>query len=188
MTYGNELDLEILQWVLEMQDLQLPVTTDSLSAYVHKFVSEKMPELDFKASRGWAHNLSLRMKTSLAQRLPADLESRIANFCSFFYRLRCQDDFEPVLIGNMDETPAYFDVVPGRTLDRKGQKSILLRTTGSEKRHLTVVLTVTASGDVLPPMVIFKGKQKLKLTHPDGVVVCVQEKGWMSEVLMHQYI
>ena len=65
VTYGNELDLEILQWVLEMRDLQLPVTTDSLSAYAHKFVSEKIPELDFKASRGWAHKFMLRHNLSL---------------------------------------------------------------------------------------------------------------------------
>lgn len=65
VTYGKELDLEILQWVLEMRDLQLPVTTDSLSAYAHKFVSEKMPELDFKASRGWAHQFMLRHNLSL---------------------------------------------------------------------------------------------------------------------------
>ena len=49
VTYGDDLDPEILQWVLEMRDLQLTVTTESLSAYAHKFVSEKMPELNFKA-------------------------------------------------------------------------------------------------------------------------------------------
>ena len=35
---------------------------------------------------------------------------------------------------------------------------------------------------------IFKGKWKLKLTHPSSVVVAVQEKGWMDEPLMLQYI
>ena len=29
----------------------------------------------------------------------------------------------------MDETPAYFDIVPGRTIDTKGQKSILITLT-----------------------------------------------------------
>ena len=132
------------------------------------------------------HNLALWMKTSLAQRLPADLENWIANFHSFVYRLRCRDDFEPALIGNMIETPAYFDVVPGEPLITNWTE--VLHTTGSEKCHLTVFLTVTASGEVLPPFVIFKGKQQLKLTYPDGVVVCVREKGWMSEQLMQQYI
>ena len=43
---------------------------------------------------------------------------------------------------------------------------MLIRTTSSEKRHFTVVLAVTASSDVLPPIVIFKGKCKTKLNVP----------------------
>ena len=73
-------------------------------------------------------------------------------------------------------------------IDMKGQKSVLIHTTGCEKCHLTVTLTVTASGEMLPPFVIFKGKRKLKLTHPSGIMVAVQEKGWMDEILMLQYI
>ncbi len=64
----------------------------------------------------------------------------------------------------MDETPLYFDVVPNRVLDKKGKKSIIVRTTGSEKRHLTVTLCVTHEGDVLPGLVIFKGKRPLDIT------------------------
>ncbi len=177
-------------WVLERREQQMPVTTDLLSTYALKRVKEKLPDHQFNAPRGWAtkfmrrHNLALRMKTSLAQRLPVDLEERIANFHRKLYSIRSNDDFELELVGNMDETPAYFDIIPGRTIDAKGQKSVLIRTTGCEKRHLTVTLTVTASGTMLPPFVIFKGKRKLKLTHPSCVVVAVQEKGWMNEVDM----
>ena len=62
--------------------------------------------------------------------------------------------FPLALIGNMDETPEYFDLVPGKTIDRVGVKSCVIRSTGAEKRHITVVLTVTGDGS----MVIFKGK------------------------------
>ena len=40
----------------------------------------------------------------------------------------------------MDETPDYFDMVSSRTLDKNGEKTINIRTTGAEKRHLTVVI------------------------------------------------
>ena len=53
---------------------------------------------------------------------------------------------------------------------------------------ITVTLTVTPSGEMLSPFVIFKDKWKLKLTHPSGVVVAVQDKDWMDEPLMLQYI
>ena len=65
---------------------------------------------------------------------------------------------------------------------------MLIRTTGCEKRHFTVVLSVTASGDFLPPMIIFKGKRELSMDVPKGWIVTVQEKGWMDENLMLRWI
>ena len=61
----------------------------------------------------------------------------------------------------MDETPLYFDVVPGRVLDKKG-KSVVVCTIGNEKRHLTVVLIVVAHDEVFPALAIFKGKKQPK--------------------------
>ena len=62
----------------------------------------------------------------------------------------------------MDETPMYFDIVPSRTIVKKGVKEVRVRTTGAEKRRVTVVLACTASGKTLPPMIIFKGKLKIQ--------------------------
>ena len=49
----------------------------------------------------------------------------------------------------MDETPMYFDLVPGQTVKKKGVKSVKIHTTGADKKHLTLVLAVSAAGDVL---------------------------------------
>ncbi len=80
----------------------------------------------------------------------------------------------------MDETPLYFDVVPNRILDRKGKKSISVRTTGSEKRHLTVTLCVTHDGDVHPALVIFKGKRPLQIRAQDVLSALNTRHGWMK--------
>ena len=40
----------------------------------------------------------------------------------------------------------YFDLVPGRTVKKNDVK---IRTTGADKKHLTLVLVVSAAGDVL---------------------------------------
>ena len=58
----------------------------------------------------------------------------------------------------MDKTPVFFDMVPEKSLVQKGQKSVTIRTSGSEKRHVTVVLTVAADGFILPPMINFEVK------------------------------
>ena len=62
-----------------------------------------------------------------------------------------------------------------RILDQRGKKSMIVQTTGSEKRHLTVTLCVLHDGDVLPALVVFKGKKPLQIRAQD-VFVCTQQK------------
>lgn len=192
LSYPPELDNKICEWVLQQRDLQIAVTVDDICIYAAEIVKPIVP--GFQASRNWAtrfmkrHDLTLRAKTSLSQRLPADLEEKLENFNSFVTEQRMENEFDDSMIINMDETPMYFDLVHGKTINQKGEKSVLIRTTGAEKRHLTVVLAVSADGDVLPPMIIFKGKRALKFPVPKGWIVTVQEKGWMDETLMLRWV
>ncbi len=85
------------------------------------------------------------------------------------------------LVINMDETPMYFDMLPQRTLAKKGSKEVRVRSSGSEKKRLTVALTCTGSGKMLPALAIFKGKRKLKFSSPKNVEVqCKQKPGWIQ--------
>ena len=62
---------------------------------------------------------------------------------------------------------------------RKIQKSVTIRTSGSEKRQVAVALTVAADGFILPPMIIFRGKtnQTIKaIEAPEVYVIVTQEK------------
>ena len=130
------------------------------------------------------HSLVLRCRTSLAQELPVSLEERITVFHKQISRVKEINRFQ--FIGNMDETPLFFDVVPNKVIAKKGTKSIIVRTTGSEKRHLTATLSVLSNGDVLPAVVIFKGKRPLDIAE-ERVFVRVQEKAWMDEDLMLEW-
>lgn len=56
----------------------------------------------------------------------------------------------------MDETPVYFDMASDKTYTDMGAKDVLVNTSGYDKLRFTVVLTVTASGRKLKPMLIFK--------------------------------
>ena len=127
----------------------------------------------------------LRAKPSMAQELPATLEERIQAFHCQIKRLVENNKFE--VVGNMDETPLYFDVVPRRVLDKKGKKIVIERTTGNVKRHLTVVLTVLACGEVLPALAILKGKKQPKFSEV-GVFIRAPAKAWMDEEMMLEWI
>ena len=50
------------------------------------------------------------------------------------------------LVGNMDETPAFFEMVPSKCTVAEGTKQCMVRTAGGEKRRLTVVLSATGMG------------------------------------------
>ena len=71
---------------------------------------------EFKASLGWyrnwkrRHSLSLRTKTTLAQRLPYDLENKILQFHRFVIAARQQMQYPLAKIFNIDETPMQFEL------------------------------------------------------------------------------
>ena len=79
----------------------------------------------------------------------------------------------------MDETSVFFDMVPEKSLVGKIQKTVTIRTSGAEKKQVTVVLTVAADGSILPPTIIFRGKtnQTVKaIEAPEVYVIVTQEK------------
>ncbi len=71
----------------------------------------------------------------------------------------------------------YFDMVPQKTIEKKGSKEVRVRSSGAEKRRLTVTLACTADGKMLPALAIFKGKRKLEFKPPQNVKVALQVQG-----------
>jgi len=51
-----------------------------------------------------------------------------------------------------------FDVPSNKTVDVKGAKTIVIKTSGNEKTRYTVVLACCADSKKLPPLLIFKRK------------------------------
>ena len=66
------------------------------------------------------------------------------------------------MIVNMDETPMYFNTASVKTVSQRGARTVSIRATVAEKLRLTVVLAASADDQMLPPMVIFKGKEGTK--------------------------
>ena len=128
------------------------------------------------------HNFVLREKTKIAQKLPRDLDDKITFFHKLVINLCRKHQYPLQMIGNMNKTPVFFDMVGSKTVNQAGEKSIWVKTTGHEKQQFTVVLACLADGTKLPPMEIFKRRTFPKKTKfPRGVIVHVQENGWMTK-------
>ena len=87
--------------------------------------------------------------------------------------------FEIGQLGNMDDVPLTFDVPWNKTVDVKGAKPIMIKTSGNEKTRYTVVLACCADGTKLPPLLIFE-KTLPKGVIPHGIYVHIHSKGWMD--------
>ena len=184
-----ELETKVMEWVLDkrLNGIGLSGTMIRLKS---KLMAKDMPPEQVEGFTGctsWLYHfmkrkgLVIRQKTKIAQRLPHEFEEKIMSFQRMMIRMRQENKYEMQHIENMDETPMNFDMPPSHTVNPVSEKTVLIKTTGNEKTHFTVVLSCLANGTKLKPMIIFKRKTMPKEDVPSGVFVHVHQKGWMDE-------
>ena len=116
-----ELEDKLLAWIEEQRQSGYIVTRNMIRIKALA-MTDKLNITGFQASSNWCtrflarNNLVLRQKTKIAQRMPGDLEEKIVDFHRFVLNCRKKDNYELVNIGNMDETPVWFDMPSARTV------------------------------------------------------------------------
>ncbi|XP_066587813.1 uncharacterized protein [Prorops nasuta] len=102
-------------------------------------------------------------------------------------------NIDPKRIFNLDESS--FMLVPPKNdavITKKGARAIYKVVSGNEKSCLTVLFTVTASGQLLPPMILFDLKttprKEVLEKIPTDWAVGNTEKGWMTSESFYKYI
>jgi hypothetical protein len=132
------------------------------------------------------NGLSIRTVTTTGQSLPPGWEEKVASFHHFVNEKK--NGIQLCQLANMDEVPMCFDSPDSRTVEFKGVEDVAIRTTGHEKSSFSLILCVTAEGNKLPPMVIFKRKTIPKEEFPRGIVVYANEKGWNNTEMMTEWL
>jgi len=144
----------------------------------------EMSVTDFAGTTLWCerfmrrNGLCMRTKTTIAQKLPSEYKRKMIEFHKYVINMRKKLCFETGQLGNMDEVPVMFDVPWNKTVDVKGAKTIMIKTSGNEKTRYAVVLACCADGTKLPPLLVFKRKTLPKDVIPDGIYIHVHSKGW----------
>ena len=96
---------------------------------------------------------------------------------------------EPWRIYNVDEAGMPLDPRKPRVVAKLGTKKV--RVMGSGNKHqITVVACASATGYVIPPMVIFEGKNlKREWLHNEvtGTVYAMSDKGWINAPLFNEW-
>ena len=188
------IDQDIFEWFTERRSQGQRITGKGLLQEAQRrFFAGGVTS--FKASRGWLekwktrHSVTTRAKTTVAQKMPPQIEDKILSFHRFVIRMRKLRNYPLSNIGNMDETAVYFDMPGDSTLHHKGEKTVIIRTTGHEKDKITVVLAAMADGRKLPPLVVLKGKREPAASDiPRGVLVRMSTNGWVNEDIIKWWV
>lgn len=191
----DAVDERVVAFVCEKRAEGMPISREILKLKGLEIATAlDIPRTEFKASTGWCVRMmrragfSLRRRTSLAQRLPSDFSEKLIKFQQYVIRLRKQYSYLLGQMGNADQTPVYFDMPSSVTVNKKGAKSVIVKTTGNEKSRMTVMLCVLADGRKLPPYVVLRRKTMPKENLPRGVIFRCQEKGWMDQALVLDWL
>ena len=95
----------------------------------------------------------------------------------------------PALYFNMDETGFALDPKPNKAVHLRGEKNALSISSGS-KAQITVITCVSATGQTLPPLVIWKRKTmapEMATGEIPGTLYGFSENGWTNSILFDSW-
>ena len=98
---------------------------------------------------------------------------------------------------NVDETPVFLELIPDKTYNIKGAKEVIIDTKGNEKKHVTVILSVTGGGVKLPPVIVFKEKcdkknekrySALDVVKDKRIFIYFQDNAWINDYIFLKWL
>ena len=170
-------------------------TKKEILAIVQKTVEKKGPLKDKFNGEGWWQrfmcrhsDLSLRTADPLSKaRADALTQAKVEEYFKLLSATLDEHDLthKPFQIYNVDESGVPLEHRQPKRVAEKGAKKVYGRSSGN-KAQITVVVCASATGVVLPPMVIFQGahlNHELTLGEVPGTLYGLSENGWIDQTL-----
>lgn len=195
--FVDEVEMELVNHVKSLESRFFGLTCSDLRKLSFQLAEKLKCKNNFNKEKrmagwDWLHaflkrhpSISLRQPeaTSLA-RAQAFNKVTISKYFTALKIIMDKHKFEPDQIYNMDESG--LSTVQSRTdkiLATKGRKQVGTLTSAERGQHFTVVCSINALGNYIPPAIIFPRKnmkQELLDHAPPGCVGFPQESGWMT--------
>lgn len=175
------------------------ITPKAVRKYVFEFAERQKIEHKFNrevgmAGQDWFHRFMERNK-ELTIRKPEGLSrARIDGMkkekvAEFFKTLKTVVDKtnlrgRPECVYNVDETGIPLNNRPPNIIAEKGAKDVVSVTNVERGENVTVLACMNATGQYIPPFVLFKGVRKrddFLIGMPPGTEIVMTEKGWLNE-------
>ena len=198
---SEEMESLLLEYILDRRLRGLHVSRKLImkkAMVIYQDIQEaELTEETFEASKGWLekfmqrNSLSLRRHTSVAQKDPDLLVSKVVSYILRVRRLREKFSYQPADMIAFDETPIWADMISNTTVDVTGKKTITLKSTGHEKLRVTVGLAAKGDGTKLKPIIVFKGNirqvQSLQKEFQSKCMIASTKNGWMDTNLTNAW-
>ena len=191
----GDLEDSLLDAIIERRINKEKVTREWIAVEgLHLFATiDDGPVRRFDASPQWVssfmrrNDLSLRRRTNLTTLSDAQLVERAVSYMR--YLKEHKPDFNLAHTVLMDETAVYFEDAREQTVEVRGARHVVVKSTGFASMRVTAILAVTAEGVKLPPVVVWKhGKGSRKLERMHGCYVAFQPKAWVDSELLCNWI
>ena len=184
----------MIKWVAEQRRLEIGISTNEI---IYKLIELDPNEnkRSFHALQVWCYaflrryGYGIRSITHAGQKLKENSKIEYEEFFRKLYSLRFKigDVQNMCNIYNMDETPIWFEMISKNTVTKLGEKTVTKRTFGSERTRISVILCISADGQKIPPLLVFKGKKggrkeeelkKNKYVQLKKIYVLCQNNSW----------
>lgn len=155
---------------------------------------EKDAYVKFEGSNGWLHkfkgryNIVSRFVTTKCQKNAEEMKIAVE---SYFKELNeMTDALNKPRVYNMDECCIFFELNRGQTLEVKGKKVVGAFSSGKDKERVTLLITASSDGHLLPPFILFKASKPRNKSfddHPDQEEQVFKEKN-IKELIKNHHI
>ena len=197
---SSEEESLLADYLLKASDIGYGKTRRDVCCIVESYLKQKGSLKGERVSNGWwdkflRRNPTLRLligDSTVGVRFDAINTENMDNYFKLLKDTYDQYDFADNLecIFNMDETGMPLCPRPPKVIARKGQKKVRYRTSG-QKSKVTVLASGSATGQVIPPFIIFSGKQISPLwtqSEVNGSRFAVSNNGWIDQELFNFWL
>lgn len=205
-TVLTKLEEDILvKWLIVMSKKHFPVNTELLMESVQKIIvgqGRPNPFTNNKPGKKWFQSFLKRhpdITEKMAQNLTKsrddvseeDIRKWCDEICSYLEEKGLKDILQdPSRVFNTDESAFFLSPKAGWVLCKRGEKH-LYNFCGDEKENLTVLITANDTGQLAPPLIVFKYERvpaHISASVPDDWGIGKSESGWMCGSTFYEFI
>jgi hypothetical protein len=188
---------ELLRFIFELREQGMAVSVSMVmikAAQLSPEFASKSKFARYCSARRFVRSQGLvfRLGTNESQRSPTETAADALDFMINVARpkVMAQPGRHQDFIINMDQTPIPFTYNSRKTLEIVGRRTVHVRKSTNDTKRATFAMTVTASGKLLKPLLVFKGARNGRIvqrefpTFPNDMLYSCQPNAWMDEEVM----